>query len=259
MIINELKRIKEVQAGLETQIKTLKEHLVNIERLLSQKLEQPARKNGKTILLNPGHGQFKDGEYTTAGKRCLHQTQHKFHKEELGELASNIFYEGVFNYDFCKIYLSPKLVEAGFDVIFIGYQDGRDMPLFDRAKEVNRLSKTNDCILLDVHANAHNGGARGFQVHTSEGQTESDIIADHFLQTAQAGLSIPVRRYSPKQYEGDFPSRFYMNRKTSCPSITIETEFFDNLHGALYLDSHIGKEELSDVIVSGLKNYIYTL
>ena len=63
-----------------------------------------------------------------------------------------------------------------------------------------------------------------------------------------------MRRPLPNQkyWEGNL----YILKNTSCPAILTESGFYDNIDDCKYLLSEKGKQEITDIHVQGIINYI---
>jgi len=108
-----------------------------------------------------------------------------------------------------------------------------DMPLINRTAYANRLqSQHGDCVYLSIHGNAHTveNVGKGFEVYTSKGETESDKIADVWLD--EMGLKFPG-----KVDRGEKDRNFWVLRNTSCPSILTESFFMNTLEDAKIMSS----------------------
>ena len=87
-------------------------------------------------------------------------------------------FEGEFNRAITKG-ISQALTLRGIENKII-VPELEDISLPTRVRRANHLVTQypeHQCLLISVHANA--GGGSGFEIFTSRGQTDSDIIADH--------------------------------------------------------------------------------
>ena len=110
--------------------------------------------------------------------------------------------------------------------------EDEDISLKERCRRANELGK--DCILISVHGNAagNNGWnkARGWQCHTTIGETKADVLAKYLYSAAHDildPLKIKVREYNGIN-EQDWENDFYILKHTICPSVLVENLFYDN-------------------------------
>jgi len=141
-----------------------------------------------------------------------------------------------------------------------------DIPVWERVLRVNRHCKevgAVNCLLVSVHVNASsNGQARGWEVHTSLGQTLSDYYATLFyreasrqlvgLDGASAGGSGVRMRGDHSDGDPDWDSNFALLRDTLCPAVLTENLFMDNAADCRLLMSEAGKERLTALHVNAI-------
>ncbi len=181
------------------------------------------------IFLDPGHGGVdKNGNYVTAPSKQFLHSQGTFHN-------GRWFYEGVFNRTVANR-VAMKLQRLSIPHISVAHEY-LDTPLAQRVDTANwyhRYFKPG--IFISFHANAANGQARGYEVYTSPGKTDSDAIADlHYNHVKDLlGSRIALR---PDESDGDYDREagFYVLRNTAMPAILIEHLFFDNFEDAKLL------------------------
>lgn len=167
-----------------------------------------------TWLLDAGHGGIINNEYQTSGKRSPN-----WHK--------GVYYEGVGNRDFVKRIL--KGLER-FPVKCIPlHWTQEDVPLAQRTAIVNDLYKYNKSIrLISIHSNA--GGGTGFEVFTSVGESESDLIATVYAEETQKLFPNIKFRSDWDDKDPDKEANFWVLTKSHCPAILTENLFMDNEH-----------------------------
>lgn len=168
---------------------------------------------GLVPILDAGHGGIIGGQYQTGGKRSPNW--------RFGTL-----YEGAFNrwmvnllmreLDYARVpyyHVSPEL---------------RDVTLQTRVNRANAISDLDgDAYLLSIHANA--GGGTGLEGFTYYGQTESDYIAEEFLQGLKDEFEPRGWRMRSDVIDGDLDkeSSFFVLKYTSCPAFLLECGFMD--------------------------------
>lgn len=164
-------------------------------------------------LLDAGHG------YSTPGKRSP--------KMKNGQQLMEFEYVRKIRDEIAK-----ELGRLGLDYIFVTHY-AEDVPLNIRANEVNKIQRTDkSAILISIHANAHGDGSKftdpnGYEVFTSPGFTQSDIVAEFFYQ-AMADEGIFDMREDVEDGDHDREARFYMLTKTVGTSILTENGFYTN-------------------------------
>jgi N-acetylmuramoyl-L-alanine amidase len=189
-------------------------------------------KKPKLIILDPGHGGIhpETGEYTTAPNKMAYHEGYYMHRD-------GWFYEGVWNRDFC-IRLAELAAGAGLPVCFT-IEPSRwheDVRLSERVTYVNVMSQIHDVLLISIHANAHDGSVRGWQVHTSPGKTQSDIYASYLHSQVETRLGNKISlRSDNSDGDVDFENKFQVLTRTRCPAILCENLFFDNKEDAKLL------------------------
>lgn len=179
----------------------------------------------KIWLLDAGHGGIDpSGNYVTAPS--------KMYKHPDG----TVVYEGKFNREVRDeiIQLMIQDWSMKWKIVNYGYQD---MPLWQRIKFANMMQeKHGDCVYVSIHGNA--GGGKGFEVYTSEGENESDDIANIWIEE--------MEKIFPNQVDrGEKDRNFYVLRKTNCPAILTESFFMDTLKDAKIMTSEEGQKKVA--------------
>lgn len=134
----------------------------------------------------------------------------------------------------------------------------RDVPLWERTLRVNRIAKQygpSDCLLVSIHVNASsNGKARGWEVHTSPGKTESDVYAGLFWEEAAKRLQdISPLRGDFADGDPDRDSNFAMLRDTLCPAVLTENLFMDHPDDCRFLLSEQGRQTMTEIHFAALR------
>ena len=203
------------------------------------------------ILLDFGHSSSK-AKRPTPGKRSPYSS----HKT----LPAIEFFEGDWNREVGKrIY--TELKKLGYDVEIIVPED-EDISLGERVRRVNKIAKqtgASNSLLVSIHANAagSNGkwlNAKGFQVMVSFNSSKNSKKLANFIFDEANEKGLKMRRPLPNQkyWEGNL----YILKNTSCPAILTESGFYDNIDDCKYLLSEKGKQEITDIHVQGIVNYI---
>lgn len=170
-----------------------------------------------TWLLDPGHGGMIDGEYQTEGKRSP--------VFEFGQ-----YFEGVGNRQIVKKILA-KCKAAGISAIDI-VDTEEDMPLRERVEKANILHRLHkNCVYVSIHSDGFTQEqANGYSVYTSPGETQSDLIAEVFIETMEKEFVDHNLRQDKSDGDKDKEAQFYVLKNTLSPAILIENFFMTNKH-----------------------------
>lgn len=187
--------------------------------------------NKPIVVLDRGHGS------DTKGKRWKYPDG-----AEIREWAFNdIIVKGI----------AEKLKSLNVDVAFT-VTDDKDLPLQDRAKVANELTKGRNAIVLSIHGNA--GQGTGWEAHTSAGNTKADEYSAIFFKHARnyfQGMKIRMGSNNPK--DPDWDSNFYILRKTTAPAVLTENFFMDTRADFNFMQSAFGQALIINMHVSALK------
>lgn len=193
------------------------------------------------VFIDEGHGGIdpKTKKYTTAPSKMWSHEVRGFHN-------GNEFYEGVSN----RI-IGQKLIELlkakGIEYIRLAHEY-KDTPLKDRYEKANHYHRNiKKGFGISIHSNAsqtHN--ARGWEVHTSIGETQSDLLAGILwdrINVLFKPYSIRMRRPSP--VSKDYDTNLAMVTRTNMPFVLSENFFFDQIDDARLLMD----EKVQDLLV----------
>ena len=182
------------------------------------------------IILDNGHGGLDKGKYVTAPNK-MHTFKDGF-----------TIYEGHFNREIVKK-LAYKLKSLGipFHNLVPGPQD---TPLKERVNKANELAKKwhGKAIYISIHGNG--GGGTGFEVYTSKGQTQSDVIAGYYMDAMSEEFPNKAARVDLTDGDKDKEANFYVLKNTSCPAILTESFFMDNREDAALMMSYEGTSKI---------------
>jgi len=201
-----------------------------------------------TWLLDNGHGGVdENGVYTTCPNWTKNpDTWHKMHVHN----GVPIF-EGEFN---------RKVVDAIAEKLWyleIAYRlvvdEDEDITLKERVNRTNNYQSTlKNCIFISIHGNAFNGNAMGYEVFTSKGQTDSDLIAEVFAIKMALAFPKKVMRWDLSDKDRDKEASFYVLKNTNCPALLTENFFFDNKEDAKLMMSDEGVERIAQAHVDAI-------
>lgn len=186
------------------------------------------------VVIDAGHGGIVNGEYDTAPNKMF-------------DHGDFVFYEGVFNRQIA-IKFAKKLKDNGISHAFTT-NSNYDISLpvrVSRANNINRLHRGKYVYFVSIHGNAAGTRkANGVEAFTSPGVTDSDYIADAYLNDLN-DLGWRMRYGRDEYLERDKESRFYVLVNTICPAILLELGFFTNKEQA----KNMMKPDVQDKIVN---------
>ena len=189
-------------------------------------------------IIDNGHGGIIDGVYQTGGKRA------KFGNEHI--------YEGEFNRKVSE-HVCEMLEDLAIDHTLLVPEES-DISLSERVRRTNHIHSNNKSILISIHANA--GGGTGFEIFTSKGQTESDIVASQMFRAFKNAFQMLRARSDKSDGDSDKEAQFYILKKTTCPAILVECAFMDTYEPDFKLLTSIeGVIRFAEAIVAGIILY----
>ncbi len=182
------------------------------------------------IFLDAGHGSLDArGNYVTAPSKQFRHDRGVFH-------GDGWFYEGVWNRVLTQR-VARKLSALSIPYIVVSheYLDTELAYRVDMANWYHRNFKRG--LFISNHANASGSGrARGYEIYTSPGVTQSDRIADLHWDNVKSLLGDRIDyRHDRSDRDHDKEARFYVLTRTVMPAILVEHLFFDNYEDATLL------------------------
>lgn len=197
-------------------------------------------KQGKMIVIDPGHGGADPGKVGVNGA-----------KEKDVNLA-------------LSKELNVVLTEAGFDVVMTRDADivlsgeGKFSKIGDlnaRCKTINEAyEKNNECLLVSIHQNSFTSesvhGAQAFYYQRSENSMKfAEIIQNH--------LNEKINIEKPKKAKPN--DSYYMLINSKCPGVIIECGFLSNNEEANKLITQKYQREFAEIICECIKEYFVTV
>lgn len=118
-----------------------------------------------------------------------------------------------------------------------------------------------NCLFISFHSNAIGNGeewkdsARGWSIYTSKGTTKSDAYATIFFEEAAKVLPQYGQTVRTDYSDGDpdYEENFTVLSTTICPAVLIEALFYTSRPDLAFLDSHLGREILAQIVVNAIK------
>lgn len=212
----------------------------NMEKVVERQPESESvreiKQNGKTVVIDPGHGGKDPGKVGVNGA-----------KEKDVNLA--IAKE-----------LEKVLIGNGFNVVLTRKEDidlsggGKFSKIGDlnaRCKIINDTYLENpDTILISIHQNSFTTesvhGAQSFYYQRSE---NSRRLADVIQEQLNAGINTDKAK-NPKPNDS-----YYMLINSKCPGLIIECGFLSNQEESAKLIDSEYQKKMSNIICNGIKEY----
>ena len=170
------------------------------------------------VLIDNGHG------YETPGKCSPTYFKRRVYEWEYTRKIAKAF--------------SDKLTQNGIRNILITPETS-DITLSERAKRVNEYCKTYNCIMISIHCNASqtDNTGTGFEVWTTKKQTNSDNLADLFVETFKEMMPEQVCR-------GHREYNWTILWLSNCPCVLTENFFMNNFKDVDFLLSDEGFKKI---------------
>lgn len=198
----------------------------------------------RLILIDNGHGRETPGKRSPDGKLV--------EAAYTREIASKVVY-GLRKLGYNAELLVPEIY---------------DVRLLERVHRVNvkcqSLGREN-VLCVSIHCNAAGNGkewlkATGWEIWTSPGKTESDVLADHFVTMAKRHFEgQAVREWKKVDGERDKEARFTILTDTLCPAVLTENFFMDSKKDVKYLLSDEGRSAVVRCHVDAIVSYLGNL
>jgi N-acetylmuramoyl-L-alanine amidase len=201
---------------METKPKTSKKKTSTKKKTSKNKVEK-VQEPRFLWMLDPGHGGMIDGQYQTSGKRS-----------PVWEDGTQYF-EGVGNRQIVSKLLA-KCKEAGIKAVDI-VDSEKDVPLRTRINRANEkyTEEGKKAIYVSIHSDAFSKeSAHGYSVYTSKGQTQSDKVADVFINCMKSVFPDEKLRTDTTDLDWDKEADFYVLKNTYSPAILTENFFMTN-------------------------------
>lgn len=159
-----------------------------------------------------------------------------------------------------------SVIEKKLDALGIAHQrtttpdeDDIEISLTKRCRRANEIAKKEKCILISIHCNAAGAdgqwhSAKGWSVFVSLNASGNSKKLASLIATEAIQTGIKVRQPDPQHLY--WTQNLAICRDTSMPAVLVENMFQDNKEDVQYLLSDEGKENLANIIVKGICNYI---
>lgn len=146
--------------------------------------------------------------------------------------------------------LSNRLNSQGVMSVLVTPED-KDISLAERVRRVNYYSGIYDCILISIHLNASPSDnlGTGFEVFSTTNKTNSDILAQCFMDTFNKCLP-GKRNRGHKEYNWTILFR------SNCPCVLTENMFMNNVKDVEFLNSRNGFNAIVEHHLQSILRYI---
>ena len=167
------------------------------------------------IIIDAGHGGFLSNGSTTPGKRAT--------------FNGVTLYEGILNRVIAQ-QLQWRLTLRGIPNYYLT-SGVVDKALYLRVDEVNDIAASDydKHLLISIHHNAaDNPKAKGFEVYTSVGESDSDIYANKLCRLFEQNPDLNFRPLRKGTDQLNKERNFTIITKTICPAVLTEFSFMTN-------------------------------
>ena len=140
-----------------------------------------------------------------------------------------------------------------------------DVALLERVHRVNVKCQSRgreNVICVSIHCNAAGLGnewssATGWEIWTSYGRTDSDTLADRFIESAKMNFDgRKIREWKKEDGERDKEAGFTILKNTLCPAVITENFFMDNKNDVKYMLSVEGRSAIIRCHVDAIVSFI---
>lgn len=193
------------------------------------------------ILIDNGHGRNTPGKRSPDGSFF----EYRYTREIASAVAS-------------------RLVKLGYDAELL-VTELYDVPLINRVHRANVKCQSlgkNNVIVISIHCNAAGDGkewmkATGWECWTSIGNTQSDLLAECLIRSAEENfVGQKIRVNVHRVGERDKERNFTILKGTLCPAVLTENFFMDSKADVRYLMSSEGRSAVIQCHVEGIINFL---
>ena len=149
-----------------------------------------------------------------------------------------------------------EIVETGDFLYRVALTRSNDsfVSLEDRCRIANEIRAH---AFVSLHCNAaENKSARGYEVWTSKGQTQGDILATEL--GIALGVAMPYSEGRLDYDDGDLDkeANFYVLRHTKMPAALVEVEFISNDDCAVFLKNEANLRQIAVEMTDSIEVYL---
>lgn len=183
------------------------------------------------ILLDNGHGIDTPGKRSPVWKNGSQLFEFEFNRDIVKRVAGRLS-----SLDIPYKILVPEIW---------------DIPIKERAKRANAIKES---ILISIHANA--GEGTGFEIFTSPGKTQSDLIATILCQECKKAFPEFKMRFDQSDGDPDKEAELGILMKTKGPSILTENLFMDTERDCQFLMTEEGRQRIAEYHIRAIKRIV---
>jgi N-acetylmuramoyl-L-alanine amidase len=147
--------------------------------------------------------------------------------------------------------LMGSLLGANFDVRYTRTTD-EFVGLEERAMRANKATAD---LFVSIHCNSAKNPAKGFEVFTTPGETDSDAAATEAFWSYAATFPGKTKRQDTSDGDPDKEASFAVLRLTRCPAYLFELEFIHTEEGEAFLASPINRQMMARALAFGVERF----
>ena len=126
----------------------------------------------------------------------------------------------------------------------------------DLGKRMQITNSYNPDIFVSIHCNScDNSTAKGFEIFTTPGQNNSDILATKIHSKVKSSFSDLVYREDLSDGDVDKEAKFYVIKYAKCPATLIEMLFISNPEEEIMLNNPEFQDKMAFAIAEGIGDY----
>ena len=150
------------------------------------------------------------------------------------------------------------LKSAGIDVCFT--RDSDKVPWLsnlsqDLAKRMQIANNYNPDIFVSIHCNSFSANSKGFEIFTTPGQNNSDILATKIHSRVKYIFPDLIYREDISDGDVDKEANFYVIKYAKCPATLIEMLFISNPEEEKMLNNPEFQDKMAFAIAQGIGDY----
>ena len=188
----------------------------------------------KTALLDFGHGGY-----------------------DSGAIGKNRTYEKNINMS-VGFKIANYLKSAGIDVCYTRDSDKVSWPSNlsqDLVKRMQIANSYNPDVFVSIHCNSFSANSKGFEIFTTPGQNNSDILATKIHSKVKATFPNLVYREDLSDGDVDKEAKFYVIKNSIAPATLIEMLFISNPDEEKMLNNLEFQDKMAFAIAQGIGDY----
>jgi len=125
----------------------------------------------------------------------------------------------------------------------------------DLAKRMQIANSYNPDIFVSIHCNSFSANSKGFEIFTTPGQNNSDILAIKIHSRVKYAFPNLVYREDLSDGDIDKEAKFYVIKYAKCPSTLIELLFISNPEEEKMLNDPEFQDKMAFAIAQGIGDY----